>query len=72
MKLLKHAMKVLERVIEGRLRKIVKIDSMQFGFMSGKSTTNAVYIAAGEIRTVKNKDKYIGSIGSGSQASTVL
>ena len=26
-KLLKHAMKVLERVIEGRLRKIVKIDS---------------------------------------------
>ena len=27
--LLAHAMKVLERVIEGRLRKIVKIDSIQ-------------------------------------------
>ena len=34
-KLLEHAIRVLERVIEGRLRKIVKIDSMQFGFMSG-------------------------------------
>ena len=29
-KLLEHAMKVLERVIEGRVRKIVKIDNMQF------------------------------------------
>ena len=37
-------MKVLERVIEGRLRKIVKIDSMQFGFMSGRSTTDAIFI----------------------------
>ena len=32
-KLLEHAMKVLERVTEGRLKKIVKIDSMQFVFM---------------------------------------
>ena len=38
-KLLEHAMKVLERVIKGRMRKIVKIDSMQFGLMSGRSTT---------------------------------
>ena len=37
-------MKVLERVIEGRLRKIVKIDCMQFGFMSGRSTTDAIFI----------------------------
>ena len=35
-KLLEHAMKVLERVIVGRVRKIVKIDNMQFGFMAGK------------------------------------
>ena len=35
-RLLEHAMKVLERVIEGRVRKIVKIDSMQFGFMVGR------------------------------------
>ena len=31
-------------MIEGRLRKIVKIDSMQFGFMSGRSTTDAIFI----------------------------
>ena len=34
MKLLKHAMKVLDIEIEGRIRKIVKIDNMLFGFMA--------------------------------------
>ena len=43
-KLLEHAMKVLERVIEGRVRKFVKIDDMQFGFMAGRSTTDAIFI----------------------------
>ena len=43
-KLLEHAMKVMERVIEGRVRKIVKIDSMQFRFMVGRSTTEAIFI----------------------------
>ena len=43
-KLLKHAMKVLERVIEERVRKIVKIDDMQFGFMAGRSTTDAIFL----------------------------
>ena len=37
-------MKVLEKVIEGRVRKVVKIDSMQFGYMAGKSTTDAIFI----------------------------
>ena len=35
---LEHAIKVLERVIEGRLKKFVKIDNM-FGFMAGRSMT---------------------------------
>ena len=43
-KLLEHAMKVLERVIKGRVRKIMKIDDMQFGFMAGRSTTDAIFI----------------------------
>ena len=43
-KLLEHAMKILERVIEWRVRKIVKIDNMQFGFMAGRSTTDAIFI----------------------------
>ena len=44
-KLLEHVMKVLERVIEGRVRKIVKIDmNMQFGFMAERSMTDAIFI----------------------------
>ncbi len=42
-KLLEHAMKVFERVIEARLREKVDIDDMQFGFMEGKSTTDAIF-----------------------------
>jgi len=38
-KLLEHAMKVIERVFEGRIREKVKIDPMQFGFMPRKGTT---------------------------------
>ena len=29
-------MKVIERIVERRLRKIVKLDEMQVGFMSGR------------------------------------
>ena len=31
-------------MIEERVRKIVKIDSMQFGFMAGRGTTDAIFI----------------------------
>jgi len=34
--LLDHAMKVIERVLERRIRQKLKIDTMQFGFMPGK------------------------------------
>ena len=37
-------MKVLERVLEKRIRKKVKIDEMQFGFMPGRGTTDAIFI----------------------------
>ena len=42
--LLEHVMKILERVVEARVRKVVKIDDMQFGFMAGKGTTDAIFI----------------------------
>ena len=35
-------MKVLERVLEKRIRCQVSIDNMQFGFMPGKGTTDAI------------------------------
>jgi len=40
-KLLEHGMKAVERLLEKRLRDIVK---MQFGFMPGKGTIDALYI----------------------------
>ena len=43
-KLLEHAMKIVERVLENRIRGLVMIDEMQFGFMPGKGTTNALFI----------------------------
>ena len=42
-KLLEHAMKVIEHVLESRIREKVKIDAMQFGFMPGKGTTDAIF-----------------------------
>ena len=33
-KLLEHAMKIVEKVLERRLRCMVKVDEMQFGFMA--------------------------------------
>ena len=39
MKLLEHGMKVLEGVLQKRLRQKVKIDDMQFGFVPGKGNS---------------------------------
>jgi hypothetical protein len=44
-KLLQHAMKVVERVFLMRLRKMVEIDEMQCGFMPGKGTVDALFMA---------------------------
>ena len=43
-KLLEQAMKVVERVLEGRIREQVDIDKMQFGFSPGKGTTDAIFV----------------------------
>ena len=44
LKLLDHLMKVFERVIEKYIREAVNIDDMQFGFMPGKGTMDAIFI----------------------------
>ena len=43
-KLLEHGMKVVERLLEKRLRRLVKVDQMQFGFMPSRSTVDAIFI----------------------------
>ena len=43
-KLLEHGMKMLEKLLERRLRKLVTVNNMQSGFSPGKGTTDAVFI----------------------------
>ncbi|KAK3527860.1 hypothetical protein QTP86_009416 [Hemibagrus guttatus] len=42
-KLMSHTMKLWERVVEARLRKVVEICEQQYGFMPIKSTTDAIF-----------------------------
>ena len=37
-------MKIVERVLERRIRELVCIDSMQFGFMPERGTTDAMFV----------------------------
>ena len=50
-KLLEQPMKVFERVLEKKIRCWVSIDNMQFDFMPGKGTTDAIFI----MRQVQDK-----------------
>ena len=43
-KLLEHAMKVVERISEHRIRQQIDVDDMQFEFMKHKGTTDAIFI----------------------------
>jgi len=43
-KLLEHAMKVVERIFEHRIRQQVDIHDMQFRFMKGKGTTDTILL----------------------------
>ncbi|KAK3531193.1 hypothetical protein QTP70_015134 [Hemibagrus guttatus] len=42
-KLMSYTMKLWERVLEARLRKVVEICEQQYGFMPRKSTTDAIF-----------------------------
>jgi len=44
-KLLEHAMEVVERIFEHRIRQQIVIIDMQFGFMKGKGTSDAIFMA---------------------------
>ena len=61
-KLLEHAMKVEEKIFEHRIRQ--QIDDMQFGFMKGKGTTDAIFVARQmqENFRVKGKKLYFGFV----------
>ena len=44
LKLTDQVMKTLERVLDSAIRRSVDIDEMQFGFVSGRDTTDAIFI----------------------------
>ena len=46
-------MKMFEKIVERRLRKLITVNNIQFGFSSGKGTTDAVFIMQ------KLQEKYI-------------
>ena len=43
-KLLEHAMKIVERVLKRRIQELVRIDVMQCGFIPGRGTTTALFV----------------------------
>ena len=63
LKLLEHPMKAFQRVLEQLIR-LVKIDDMQFGFIPGKGTTDAIFIIRQieESFLAKNKTLYFAFI----------
>ena len=55
LKLTNQVMKLLEHVLDSFIREMVDIDDMQFGFVPGRGTTDAIFI----IRQLQ--EKYIGA-----------
>ena len=56
-KLLSHTMKLWERVIEGRVRREISISENQFGFMPGRSTTEAIHLIRRLIEVYRDRKK---------------
>ena len=44
LKLTKQAMKILERIVDGLIRLVLSIGDSQFGFVTGKGTTDAIFV----------------------------
>jgi len=63
-KLLGHAMKLVERIFKDRIQQQIDIDDMQFGFMKGKGTTAIIFIVRQmqENFTAKGKKLYFGFV----------
>ena len=64
LKLLDQVMKCIERVVEKIIRERISIDEMQFGFMPGRGTTDAIFILRHlqEKHLAKNKRLYFAFV----------
>jgi len=63
-KLLEHTMKVVEKIFEHIIWQQIEVDDMQFGFMKGRGTTDAIFMARQmqENFRVKGKKLYFGFV----------
>jgi len=63
-KLLEHAAKVVERIFKHRIQQQIDVDDMQFGFMKGKATSDAILIVRQmqEKFRAKGKKLYFGFV----------
>jgi len=54
---------VVEKIFEQRIRQQIHIDAMQFGFMKGKGTTDAIFIVRQMQKfRAKRKKLYFGFV----------
>ncbi|GKA06757.1 retrovirus-related pol polyprotein LINE-1, partial [Tanacetum coccineum] len=56
-KLLSHTMKLWERVIERRVRRETRVSENQFGFMPGRSTTEAIHLLRSLMEKYRERQK---------------
>ena len=56
-KLLEHAMKIVEKALERQIPTLVNLNEMQFGFMLGKGTVDAIFIVRRMQEEYQKKDK---------------
>ena len=56
-KLLENAVKIVERVLERRIRTLVNLNEMQFGFMPGIETVDAIFIVRMQEEYQKKNEK---------------
>ena len=56
-KLLEHAMRIVERVLERRIQTLIKLNKMQFRFMPGKREMDAIFIVRRTQEEYQKKNK---------------
>ena len=58
-KLLEHAMKIVERELERRVRELVNFNSMRFDFMPGRKTIDSLFVVRRMQKEYKDKKKQL-------------
>ena len=52
-------MKIVERVLDRRIRELINIDSMQLGFMPGRETTDVLFVVRRMQEEYRDKKKVV-------------